>query len=101
MISTAGKLTRLPYSRPRTISQHTGMPKKPCRTARPNLDEALQLGQAGGWAIGPANGEFVHVTAELLRSWSVDPHAGGESIDELRQRVHPDDRDRYASAIER
>ena len=64
------------------------------------LAEAQRLSHAGSWAIDPAKGEVIHASEELFRSWGLDQQGRVTSVEALRQRVHPEDRDRYVNAIE-
>ena len=64
------------------------------------LAEAQRLSHAGSWAIDPAKGAVIHASEELFRSWGLDQQGRVQSIEAFRQRIHPEDRDRYVNAIE-
>jgi PAS domain S-box-containing protein len=64
------------------------------------LAEAQRLSHAGSWAIDPAKGEVIHASEELLRLWGLEQQGRVKSLEALRQRVHPEDRDRFVDAIQ-
>ena len=70
------------------------------RRSEAYLAEAQRLSHAGSWAIDPAKGEVIHASEELFRSWGLGQQGRVKSLEALRQRVHPEDRDRFADAIE-
>jgi PAS domain S-box-containing protein len=70
------------------------------RRSEAYLAEAQRLSHAGSWAIDPAKGEVIHASEELFRSWGLDQEGRVKSLEALRQRVHPEDRDRFADAIQ-
>jgi PAS domain S-box-containing protein len=71
------------------------------RRSEAHLAEAQRLSHAGSWAIDPAKGQVIHASAELFRLWGLDQQGRVQSIGALRQRVHPDDRDRFVDALQR
>jgi PAS domain S-box-containing protein len=62
------------------------------------LAEAQRLSHVGSWAIDPATGEVLHASDELFRTLGLDQPAR-VSLEAFRQRIHPEDRDRYFDAI--
>jgi PAS domain S-box-containing protein len=70
------------------------------RRSEAYLAEAQRLSHAGSWAIDPAKGGVIHASEELFRSWGLDQEGRVKSLEALRQRVHPEDRDRFADAIQ-
>jgi PAS domain S-box-containing protein len=64
------------------------------------LAEAQRLTHTGSFALD-ASGEPTHLSDEHYRLFAFDPEHGAQSSDALLQRVHPEDRERCAEALER
>jgi PAS domain S-box-containing protein len=75
------------------------------RTAELRRSEAyLSLAQTmthtGTAALRGATGEVTHSSDEHSRLYGFDPEQGVPSLEEFRQRVHPEDRARWTEALE-
>ncbi len=75
------------------------------RTAELRRSEAyLSLAQTmthtGTAALHGATGEVTHSSDEHSRLYGFDPEQGVPSLEEFRQRVHPEDRARWTEALE-
>jgi len=57
------------------------------------LTEAQRLTHTGSWAYG-ASGGPAYWSEENLRIWGFDPKQGAPDIELVRQRIHPEDRDK-------
>jgi PAS domain S-box-containing protein len=62
------------------------------RRSEAYLAEAQRLTHTGTAALDGATGEVTHSSDEHSRLYGFDPQHGVPSFEELRQRVHPDDR---------
>jgi PAS domain S-box-containing protein len=71
------------------------------RRSEAYLAEAQRLAHTGSFALNASTGEPTHLSDEYYRLFGFDPEWGVPSPDERLQRVHPDDRARYAEALER
>jgi PAS domain S-box-containing protein len=71
------------------------------RRSEAYLAEAQRLTHTGTAALNGATGEVTHSSDEHSRLYGFDPEQGVPSFEELRQRVHPDDRARWTEALER
>jgi PAS domain S-box-containing protein len=63
------------------------------RRSEAYLAEAQRLSHAGSWAWDVAARKIIHCSQEMYRLYGLDPEDGIPSIEALRQRIHPDDRD--------
>jgi diguanylate cyclase (GGDEF)-like protein len=68
------------------------------RRSERNLAEAQRLAHIGSWTWDVGS-DFVIWSAELHRIYGVEGGAGPVSFDDYIGRVHPDDRERVASAV--
>ena len=66
------------------------------RRSEAYLAEAQRLTHAGSWAYKPDLDriELVHCSDELFRIYGFDPEEHVPTLEELRNRIHPEDRDR-------
>ena len=64
------------------------------RRSETYLAEAQRLTHTGSWALKPIPEELVYLSDELLRIYGFDPQEGVPTLEEIRNRVHPEDRDR-------
>ena len=64
------------------------------RRSETYLAEAQRLTHTGSWALKPIPEEFFHVSDELLRIYGFDPQEHVPTLEEIRNRTHPEDRDR-------
>jgi PAS domain S-box-containing protein len=58
------------------------------------LTEAQKLTNTGSWAYQPDRGEFLHCSDEFFRIYGLNPQKGVPTREEVRNRIHPEDRDR-------
>jgi signal transduction histidine kinase/PAS domain-containing protein len=71
------------------------------RRSEAYLAEAQRLTQTGTAAMNVVTGELTHSSDEHSRLYGFDPEQGIPSIEEFRQRVHPEDRAMFTDAIGR
>jgi PAS domain S-box-containing protein len=62
------------------------------RRSEAYLAEAQRLTRTGSWAYDPVRDKMIHFSEELYRIFGVDPREGTPTIEELWERVHPEDR---------
>jgi PAS domain S-box-containing protein len=65
------------------------------------LAEAQRLTHTGSWAWRVAGREALHLSEEWYRIYGFDPEKGPPDFEQLLQRTHPDDRDKWIGAIDR
>jgi PAS domain S-box-containing protein len=70
------------------------------RRSEAYLAEAQRLTHTGAWATDPAP-EPLYWSEELFRLYGLDSQDGLPTHDQAMQRVHPEDRDKYARAFHR
>jgi PAS domain S-box-containing protein len=58
------------------------------------LTEAQRLTRTGSWAYQPDRGEFLHCSDEFFRLYGLNPQEGVPTREQIRNRIHPEDRDR-------
>jgi signal transduction histidine kinase/PAS domain-containing protein len=71
------------------------------RRSEAYLAEAQRLTQTGSFALNATTGEPTHLSDEHYRVFGFDPDLPVPSLEEHLQRVHPEDRARWAEALER
>jgi signal transduction histidine kinase len=71
------------------------------RRSEAYLSEAQRLTHTGTAALDCVTGELIHSSAEHSRIYGFDPRRGIPSLEELMQRVHPDDLARCTEALTR
>jgi PAS domain S-box-containing protein len=71
------------------------------RRSEAYLSEAQRLTHTGTAALNVATGEVTHSSDEHSRLYGFDPEQGVPSLEEFRQRVHPEDRAKFAESLER
>jgi PAS domain S-box-containing protein len=71
------------------------------RRSEAYLSEAQRLTHTGTAALNVATGELTHSSDEHSRLYGFDPEQGAPSLEEFRQRVHPEDRAKFTEALER
>jgi PAS domain S-box-containing protein len=64
------------------------------RRSEAYLAEAQRLTHAGSWAYKPDLDRLVHCSDELFRIYGFDPEEHVPTLEEIRNRIHPEDRDR-------
>jgi PAS domain S-box-containing protein len=65
------------------------------------LREAQKLTHTGSWAWNVADRKAVHVSEEWYRIFGFDPAEGAPPWEKRLERIHPDDRLHWKSALER
>jgi PAS domain S-box-containing protein len=70
------------------------------RRSEAYLSEAQRLTQTGSFALNIATGELSHSSDQHTRLFGFDPERGVPSLEELLQRVHPQDRSRWTDTLE-
>jgi PAS domain S-box-containing protein len=68
---------------------------------RAHLTEAQRLTHTGSWAWRVADRKTVHLSEEFYRICGFDLAAGALTLEECSERVHPEDRLKWKSIIER
>src|SRR5260370_11371695 len=70
------------------------------RKSEAYLSEAQRLTHTGTAALDGATGEVTHSSDEHSRLYGFIPEQGVPSFEDLRQRVHPEDRARWTKALQ-
>lgn len=68
--------------------------------AQQAMDEAQALAHLGSWTLTPGTGELTW-TRELFNIVGLDPAHGTPTLTTLSEHIHPDDRNRVLSTIDR
>jgi PAS domain S-box-containing protein len=71
------------------------------RRSEAYLSEAQRLTHTGSFAIDVSTWEVTHSSDELSRLYGFDPAQGTLALDEILQRILPEDRDRCTEALEK
>jgi PAS domain S-box-containing protein len=71
------------------------------RRSESHLAEAQRLTHTGSWNWRLADRKTVHLSEEWYRIYGFDPAEGAPTWEEYLERVHPEDRPRWKSIIER
>ena len=69
------------------------------RRSEAYLSEAQRLSHTGSWAS--KRGGHLYWSEENFRIWGFDPQQGTPDVETVRQRIHPDDRDRAMDSAQR
>ncbi|MFE1743773.1 PAS domain S-box protein [Coleofasciculus sp. H7-2] len=69
------------------------------RQSQARLAEAQKVAHVGSWEFDLATGEIAW-SEELFRLWGMEPNQTVPSYEDLLQKVHPDDREVFAKAVE-
>ena len=64
------------------------------RRSEAYLAESQRLSHTGTWVLNPTTMQYLYWSTEMYRIWGFDPLQSLPSRDTVRQRAHPDDRDR-------
>ena len=64
------------------------------------LAEAQRLSQTGTLVLDATTWRYVYLSEESYRIWGLDPLQGLPSHETIRQRFHPDDRDRVWQEVQ-
>ena len=64
------------------------------RRSETYLAEAQRLSHTGTWVFNATTMAYVYWSDESYRVWGLDPLEGVPNRETIRQRIHPDDRDR-------
>lgn len=70
------------------------------RRSEQDLAEAQRLAHIGSWSWAVGDNQVIW-SAELHRIYGLDPGGGPASFEQYLSRVHPDDRERVATAVRR
>jgi PAS domain S-box-containing protein len=70
------------------------------RISESYLSEAQRVAHLGSWVWKVRSREAVYVSDEWYRIYEFDSAQGPPGLKERIERIHPDDRDRYVSAVE-
>jgi PAS domain S-box-containing protein len=65
------------------------------------LEEAQRLSHTGSWAWNVASRENVHWSQEHYRLFGLDPESDSPSFERAFERIHPEDRAAFNTAIDR
>ena len=71
------------------------------RRSESYLAEAQRLTHTGSWAWRVAGGDALHISEEWYRIFGFDPDEGMPAGDERLQRLHPEDRAKWQTAVDR
>ncbi len=71
------------------------------RSSEAYLAEAQRVAHLGTWVWNAQDRKIVYVSDEWHRIFGFDPELGPPSWGQGLERIHPEDRDRYVSALER
>jgi len=71
------------------------------RRSEAYLAEGQRLSHTGSWAWDVATRELVHWSREHYRLFGFDSEEGAQSLETIRQRIHPDDQDRVVEVWDR
>lgn len=71
------------------------------RQSEEYLAEAQRLTQTGSWVWQVAGRDALHLSDEWYRIYGFDPQAGVPTWEERLQRIHPEDRALWVTAIDR
>jgi PAS domain S-box-containing protein len=64
------------------------------------LSQAQRLSRSGNWVYNATTKLYIYWSDESYRIWGFDPLQGLPSREDMRQRIHPDDRDRVREAVQ-
>jgi PAS domain S-box-containing protein len=71
------------------------------RRAEAYLAESQRLTQTGGWATYGTTRDVIYCSENLVRICGFDPQQGTPTLEQIWQRIHPDDRDRFKELSDR
>jgi PAS domain S-box-containing protein len=64
------------------------------------LSQAQRLSRSGNWVYSATTKRFIYWSDESYRIWGFDPLQGLPTREDMRQRIHPDDRDRVRETVQ-
>ncbi|HMI46385.1 MAG TPA: PAS domain-containing protein, partial [Gemmatimonadaceae bacterium] len=64
------------------------------------LSQAQRLSRSGNWVYNAITRLYIYWSDESYRIWGFDPLQGLPSREDMRQRIHPDDRDRVRETVQ-
>jgi PAS domain S-box-containing protein len=70
------------------------------RRSEAYLADSQRLSHTGTWVLNPTTNQYRYWSAEMDRIWGTDPLQGLPSRETVRQRIHPDDRDRVWEKVQ-
>jgi PAS domain S-box-containing protein len=65
------------------------------------LKDAQRLARLGTWVWQVPGGESVYLSDEWYRIWGFNPEDGLPSLEQQLERIHPEERPRYAGIVQR
>jgi PAS domain S-box-containing protein len=71
------------------------------RRSEAYLADAQRLSHTGSYALNITTGEMTHSSHEHSRLYGFDGERGVPSLEQFRQRIHPEDRDRVVAVFDR
>jgi PAS domain S-box-containing protein len=71
------------------------------RQSEAYLAESQRLSHTGSWGWNAATGEYDYWSEETLRIYGFDPQEGLANKEDVFQRIHPEDRDRWKKNFEK
>jgi signal transduction histidine kinase/PAS domain-containing protein len=71
------------------------------RRSEAYLAEGQRLSHTGSFALNVSDGEFTHSSSEHSRLFGFHLEQGVPALEEFLERIHPEDRAKFADAIER
>ena len=71
------------------------------RNSEAYLEDAQRLTHTGSWVWKVAGGDALHLSDEWYRIYGFDPEKGMPGWEERRQRLHPEDREKWQGVIDR
>jgi PAS domain S-box-containing protein len=70
------------------------------RRSEAYLADSQRLSHTGTWVLNPTTMQYIYWSDESYRIWGLDPLQGLPSRETVRQRIHPDDRDRVWEKVQ-
>ncbi|MBV8552789.1 MAG: sigma 54-interacting transcriptional regulator [Acidobacteriaceae bacterium] len=65
------------------------------------LAEAQRLSHTGSWALNPRTQQYSYWSDEMHRIWGLNPRNGVPDFETVRERLHPEDRERVLESLNR
>jgi PAS domain S-box-containing protein len=87
-------------SRLRQIIDEGRKAEERLRRSEAYLADSQRLSHTGTWVLHPATNQYFYWSAEMNKIWGLDPQQSPPSRDTVRQRIHPDDRDRVWEKVQ-
>jgi PAS domain S-box-containing protein len=71
------------------------------RRSEAYLADAQRLSHTGSFALNVTTGEMTHSSHEHSRLYGLEAEKGVPSLEQFKQRIHPNDRDRFVAVFDR